>query len=119
MKKIFIAGILGIMIILGGCASKKAEAITSSISNSGVNAEAVPSNKEFNIEELSKYNGQNGNPAYIAVDGVVYDVTNAKGWSNGRHNCGVTAGKDLSELINQSPHGKEVLKNLPVVGTLK
>ena len=119
MKKIFIAGNLGIIIISGGCARKKAEPITSSSSNSSVNSEAVFSNKEFNIEELSKYNGQNGNPAYIAVDGVVYDVTNAKGWSNGIHNGGVTAGQDLSELINQSPHGKEVLKDLPVVGTLK
>lgn len=29
----------------------------------------------FNQTELAKYNGQDGQPAYVAVDGVVYDVT--------------------------------------------
>lgn len=32
--------------------------------------------QEFTLEELKKYNGKNGNPAYIAVNGKVYDVTN-------------------------------------------
>lgn len=119
MKKILIVGALGIMIITGGCASKTKAPITSSSSNSGVSVATVSSKEEFSIEELSKYNGQNGNPAYISVDGIVYDVTNAKDWKNGKHKDGVTAGKDLSEIINQSPHGKEVLKDLPVVGNLK
>ena len=37
----------------------------------------------------------------------------------GEHKNGITAGKDLSEEINKSPHGKDVLKDLPVVGKLK
>ena len=32
--------------------------------------------KIFTEKELGKYDGQNGNPAYVAIDGVVYDVTN-------------------------------------------
>ncbi|MFT4146630.1 MAG: cytochrome b5 domain-containing protein [Mobilitalea sp.] len=78
--------------------------------------------REFTLEELKTYNGQNGNPAYIAVDGVVYDVTNSIFWQNGAHSfCSdnILAGNDLSELINASPHGKEVLERLPVVGYLK
>ena len=27
--------------------------------------------QRFTIEELSKYNGRNGNPAYVAIDGIV------------------------------------------------
>ena len=70
----------------------------------------------FTAQTLKKYNGQNGNPAYVAIDGVVYDVTAA--WGGGEHN-GVSAGTDASSAIGQSPHGKRVLKKLPIVGTYK
>ncbi|HEX9061543.1 MAG TPA: cytochrome b5 domain-containing protein [Clostridia bacterium] len=73
--------------------------------------------KTFTKEELKKYDGQNGNPAYVAVDGVVYDVTNEKSWKGGKHQ-GIRAGNDVSEAIKSSPHGLEPLKKLPVVGKL-
>jgi predicted heme/steroid binding protein len=78
--------------------------------------------KEFSVKELAKYNGKNGNPAYIAVDGVVYDVSNNKEWKNGEHiptQGKLKAGIDASEIILKSPHEKSVLKELPVVGNLK
>lgn len=72
----------------------------------------------FTLEELATYNGQNGQPAYIAVEGVVYDVSNSSRWKGGRHN-GFEAGNDLTEeIVGRSPHGKIVLGRLPVVGTL-
>jgi predicted heme/steroid binding protein len=64
------------------------------------------------------YNGKNGQPAYIAVSGVVYDVTNAQGWRNGSHQ-GVSAGQDLTSAITQAPHGTSVLNGLTVVGKLQ
>jgi predicted heme/steroid binding protein len=73
---------------------------------------------QFTIEQLAKFNGKNGNPAYVAVDSVVYDVTKVKAWKNGEHKRGLKAGNDLSQQILKSPHGKKVLKNLPVVGRL-
>jgi predicted heme/steroid binding protein len=73
--------------------------------------------KTFTIQELSKYNGKNGNPAYIAVNGVVYDVTNIPQWKNGVHN-GYTAGNDLTKQIKSSPHGESKLANAQVVGKL-
>ncbi|ERI89520.1 putative cytochrome b5-like Heme/Steroid binding domain protein [Clostridiales bacterium oral taxon 876 str. F0540] len=117
MKKIFIASILGTLIILGGC-SNKTVVENKPVSESNVSTE-VSSNKEFTLDELKKYNGQNGNPAYVAVDGVVYDVTHAKGWRNGKHEGGITAGNDLSNEINKSPHGKDVLNGLTIIGKLK
>jgi len=39
----------------------------------------------FNQAELAKYNGQAGQPAYVAVDGVVYDVTGVAAWADGKH----------------------------------
>jgi predicted heme/steroid binding protein len=73
---------------------------------------------ELTAEELAAFDGQNGNPAYVAVDGVVYDVTNVPAWKNGAHN-GNQAGKDLSDVIGKAPHKDSVLKNLKVVGKLK
>lgn len=70
------------------------------------------------LEELSKYDGQDGNKAYIAVDGVIYDVTDSGPWGNGSHN-GFTAGKDLSKEIKEiSPHGIAKLENVVEIGTL-
>jgi len=73
--------------------------------------------QEFTTAELANYNGLNGTKAYIAVNGKVYDVTHAEGWSNGSHQ-GVQAGQDLTVIITSAPHGTSVLKNLKVVGTL-
>lgn len=71
--------------------------------------------KTFTLDELAKYDGKNGQPAYIAVDGVVYDVTN--NFPNGDHH-GCTAGTDSTESIKNVSHGSAILSNSPVVGKL-
>ena len=74
--------------------------------------------KVFTLEELAKYNGKDGQPAYIAVDGIVYDVSDVPAWSGGKHQ-GFEPGQDVTDQIADiSPHGKRVLDNLPKVGTL-
>ncbi|NTV77858.1 MAG: hypothetical protein HGA25_01610 [Clostridiales bacterium] len=73
----------------------------------------------FTLEELKTYDGQNGNPAYVAFEGIVYDVTNAEKWNNGKHENGIVAGIDLTDLMSDSPHGISVLEDVPVVGTLE
>lgn len=75
----------------------------------------TPEMLQLTLEELSVYNGKDGNMAYIAVDGFIYDVTNR--WRNGEHN-GVTAGTDASEAIKGAPHGKSILEELEKVGEL-
>jgi len=73
---------------------------------------------ELTLEQLKQYDGKNGNLAYIAVDGVIYDVTNVSQWKNGGHE-GYSAGQDLTDAIkNSSPHGVSKLKGVPVVGKL-
>ena len=69
----------------------------------------------FTKADLAKYNGKNGNAAYVAYKNVVYDVTNNRQWVNGQHN-GHSAGADLTQAISASPHGDKVFKDLPVVG---
>lgn len=73
---------------------------------------------ELTLAELAKYDGKNGNPAYVAVDGVIYDVSDLAKWKNGEHN-GYSAGQDLTQIIkNKSPHGVTKLNGVPVVGKL-
>lgn len=73
---------------------------------------------ELTLAELAKYNGKDGQPAYVAVDGVIYDVSAYPKWKNGDHN-GYSAGNDLTEIIKtKSPHGVAKLKGVPVVGKL-
>ena len=74
---------------------------------------------ELTLEELAEFDGQDGQPAYIAVDGDIYDVTDSTRWRNGQHN-GYTAGNDLTEEIKTiSPHGVSKLKTVPMIGRLK
>jgi predicted heme/steroid binding protein len=75
--------------------------------------------KEFTVEELAEYDGKNGAKAYVAIDGIVYDVSLIPAWKGGKHKMGTTAGKDLTAAIAKAPHGKAVLTKLPKVGTLK
>ena len=73
---------------------------------------------ELTLEELAKFNGKDGNPAYVAVDGIIYDVSASPAWKNGGHN-GFEAGKDLTnEIKTISPHGVVKLENVPEVGRI-
>ncbi|OQQ77749.1 cytochrome B5 [Ligilactobacillus salivarius] len=73
--------------------------------------------KIFTLDELKNYDGKEGRKAYIAVDGVVYDVTNVAAWQGGTHH-GNNAGNDVSDRIVKAPHGKPTLEKLEVVGKL-
>lgn len=120
MKKIWISGVLCILILsMVGCSSSKTTTQRATTNSTTKSSTVTVVKQNLTLEQLKKYNGKNGNAAYVAVDGTIYDVTNAKNWSNGEHKGGITAGKDLSKEITGAPHGKSVLANLPVVGKLK
>jgi predicted heme/steroid binding protein len=40
-------------------------------------------------------------------------------WQNGRHQVVHNAGEDLTDSLEQAPHGVEILERLPVVGILR
>jgi len=72
---------------------------------------------KLTIDQLAIYNGENGNPSYIAVSGVIYEITNVSAWSSGSHNGGV-AGTDITDLIDDAPHSESVLEDLEIVGEI-
>ena len=74
--------------------------------------------KEFTLQELKRYNGKNGMPAYVAYEGKVYDLSSSFLWRGGRHQTLHEAGEDLTESLKEAPHGPEFLERFPVGGRL-
>jgi predicted heme/steroid binding protein len=74
--------------------------------------------KEFTLQELANYTGINGIPAYVAVEGIVYNVSSNSMWLGGKH-YGLSAGKDLTEQFKTCHDKKSILDSLPKVGILK
>lgn len=81
---------------------------------------ATSQEKAFTIDELARFDGLEGRPAYVAVDGIVYDVSGSPNWPEGTHSrcdIGAAAGKDLSEVIRSAPANMRALvERMPVVG---
>jgi predicted heme/steroid binding protein len=78
----------------------------------------VGEERAFTIDELAKHNGKNGERAYVAVAGRVYDVTDSPLWAGGDHQGSHQAGHDLSAEIEIAPHGPENLDRVKLVGVL-
>lgn len=75
------------------------------------------SRRDLTIAELSQYNGKNGAPAYVAVNGTIYDVTNVAAWAAATH-FGLSAGHDLTQQFNSCHAGQPILSKLTVIGRL-
>ncbi len=73
--------------------------------------------QELTKEDLAANDGREGRPAYVAYNGVVYDVTESAMWSEGDHEGMHTAGTDLTEAQSDAPH-EEYVVDFPEVGRL-
>jgi len=103
MKKILFVGFIFLFgFLLVGC------------QNEGTTTTA--GTREFTLEDLAAYTGENGTTAYIAVDGIVYDVTEA--FEDGMHQDLQLGGTDATTVFAISPHSDEILDTLPIVGVL-
>ncbi|MBM4445538.1 MAG: DUF2231 domain-containing protein [Chloroflexi bacterium] len=74
--------------------------------------------KQVTREELSRCDGQDGRPAYVAFQGKVYDLSGSKLWSGGLHQRRHRAGTDLTAEISAAPHGEGVFQRISPIGTL-
>lgn len=75
--------------------------------------------KKMQSEDVSRYNGKDGNPTYVVHKDKVYDVSASKLWKGGMHMRRHIAGKDLTADIQAAPHGPEVLERYPQVGAIE
>ena len=132
-KKILVISLLAVaVLVLAGCTQQApaptatpvvtpaaTEAVTEVPAATAEQAAAPQAALELTLEELAKFNGKDGARAYIAVDGIIYDVTDTGFWKDGQHN-GFEAGKDLTvENKTKSPHGVAKLSGAVEVGKLK
>lgn len=117
MKKYLLIFVLAISMVLVACGTPNTQQTTQEEPAPAVEVSEETTEQEFTLEELKEYDGKDGRAAYVAVDGIVYDVTDVAGWAGGEHN-GAMAGTDATEDLNNSPHGPSKLTDLPIVGKL-
>lgn len=73
---------------------------------------------DLSIEELGRFDGKEGRPAYIGYKGEIYDVTQSKLWEKGTHVGRHYTGADLTDALSLAPHSEENVLSMPHVGTL-
>jgi len=74
--------------------------------------------RKFTVEELSKFDGKAGRPAYVAYKGKVYDVSDSYQWIDGEHFGEHNAGKDLTQQMASASHAEDVMDRMKIVGFL-
>ena len=73
--------------------------------------------RTFTVDELARYDGKADNPAYVAINGIVYDVTDQPGWAAGSH-FGLRAGLDQTSAYISCHTGQPMIDRLKVIGRL-
>ncbi|HEX3023310.1 MAG TPA: cytochrome b5 domain-containing protein [Lachnospiraceae bacterium] len=90
-----------------------------SISQENQSAQNGLGERVFTIEELAQFDGSNGKPAYVAIQGIVYDVNLEPTWGGGTH-FSLFAGKDLTDFYLGCHQGNlNAVRKLPIVGRLQ
>lgn len=95
--------------------------LSSSPNGGGNDTITVDTNRSFTVEELARYDGKDDNQCLVAVDGDVYLIEGFTLWAMGEHvpsGGQARCGYDLTEVIDESPHGRSKLQLLQNVGTL-
>lgn len=101
------------LLFLVSCAPREAQSQVAPEATQAEVAEDSPAEGTdeviLTLDELKAYNGKNGMPAYLAHDGIIYDVSTVPQWASGEHN-GIKAGTDITGIIEKAPHGVKNLK---------
>lgn len=73
------------------------------------------------LAELKRNTGERGTRKFVAVDGIVYDVTDCPKWRLDMHEWLHFPGQDLTSELPDAPHKDEVFKHdcVIIVGRLE
>ena len=71
--------------------------------------------------ELKRSTGERGTRKFIAVNGIVYDVTDCPKWRLEMHEWRHFPGQDLTSELPDAPHKEEVFKHdcVKIIGRLE
>lgn len=72
----------------------------------------------YTKQQLALRNGQDKPQIWVALKGIIYDVTESRLWKNGKH-YEHWAGQDLTEELVDAPHTDAVFEKFDKVGLLK
>ena len=73
---------------------------------------------EYTKAQLALRNGQDKPEVWVALRGIIYDVTKSRLWRNGKH-YEHWAGQDLTDELADAPHTEFVFDKFIAVGRLK
>lgn len=105
MKKLLI--FVFIVLFVAGCSSTENES-----TNNGNNLSSI------STTQLSENDGKSGNKCFVAISGKVYEIKGSNKWIDGNHMESeglASCGKDLTDVMNDSPHGISILTTSPKV----
>ena len=71
----------------------------------------------YTKSQLALRNGQDKPQIWVALNGIIYDVTESRLWRNGKH-YEHWAGQDLTEELADAPHTETVFEKFVAVGRL-
>lgn len=80
-----------------------------------------PDNKtlpEYTRSQLALRNGQDKPQIWVALNGIIYDVTNSRLWRDGKH-YEHWAGQDLTHELEDAPHTEKVFDKFKPIGILR
>jgi predicted heme/steroid binding protein len=72
----------------------------------------------YTKQQLALRNGQDKPEIWVALNGLIYDVTESRMWRNGKH-YEHWAGQDLTDELKDAPHTETVFSEFKVVGELQ
>ncbi|HEY6072209.1 MAG TPA: cytochrome b5 domain-containing protein [Anaerolineales bacterium] len=86
-----------------------------------MNEQVLIPDRLITLNELRRNTGERGTRLWIAMDGLVYDVTDCPKWRSGLHEGLHFAGQDLTKEFPEAPHKEEVFKHecAAIVGRLE
>ena len=67
--------------------------------------------------QLALRNGQDKPEVWVALHGVIYNVTPSRLWKQGKH-YEHWAGQDLTDELKDAPHTEKVFDKFTVIGKL-
>ena len=71
----------------------------------------------FTRSQLALRNGQDKPEIWVALHGIIYEVTISRLWRNGKH-YEHWAGQDLTDELKDAPHTEKVFDKFKPVGKL-